>query len=335
MVCPRVAITMEDNDLLFYRIKPLFPQCSTLAIQNGRRDNFAKSSAGGFFELLERQRSSGEFDVTTLAIFGPYVESLYRNALGPSSKATYVHTGSIRNNAVPLSIRSDSKRIVYISSMPSFLGSATPDSDDVICFYQGTPVTYSQLWTAENLVVRIAGEFANATNRPFVVLGKRSGQRTDEYKHFSRLLSGLNWSFLAAETQASSYANISSADCLVAVDGTLAYEMLGRGNRVAFVAARLKAAGVIFSRDCDFGFPLPLPQAGPFWTSEPTRAEILRVIDFVVNSTQFEWQQASTILREKLMVYDPLNKQLCQLLSLLRVSHNGPKIWESQYIPMN
>lgn len=337
MVCPRVAITMEDNDLLFYRIKPLFPQCSTLAIQNGRRDNFAKSSAGGFFELLERQRSSVEFDVTTLAIFGPYVESLYRNALGPSSKATYVHTGSIRNNASNLAPALSHTRIIYVSSFANLglRNDFTSITAHCLGFWRGCLLTFGDFFKSEALVAVEAAKLAHGLGLPFIILGKRPSWQPSEHEFFAEALSGLPWAFQAADSQASSYSFVAESDIIINIDSTFGYEMFGRGVRVAFVSGRMDAAGLSHVPDCEFGYPHVLESSGPFWTNTTESTEIRRVLHNVISMNAVEWSVATSNLRDQLMAFDFGNQHLCHVLTELGVRTFGSRIWDSAMIPEN
>lgn len=332
---PRVAITVEDNDIYFYRIKPLLPECSTIAIQNGRRDNFANGPGGGFFESLKKRLLQEKLDASTVVIFGSAVEDLYRAALGPSSQANYICLGNIRNNAVAPQPLKNKQSLVYISSLPSFMNGATPVSNEAVGVYHERSITYAQMWAAETFVVRKAAEYAKTNGMPFVVLGKRSNSHPGEFLYFSQLLEGLSWEFKAATTRNSSYTNISESDVLVAVDGTLAYEMFGRKYRVAYISARLAAAGIGQFRDCDFGFPLQIPRIGPFWTSELSESEVFRVISWVATASQTEWHDATENLRNRLMVYDPRNQKLCQLLTSLGVSNSGPRFLNEPFFTTN
>jgi len=53
IVKPKVIITLIDNSLPFYFINQRFPKATTIAIQNGRRDNFGRRPNTGFLDLLQ------------------------------------------------------------------------------------------------------------------------------------------------------------------------------------------------------------------------------------------------------------------------------------------
>lgn len=334
MARPSVVITMEDNDSLFYRIQALIPTSQTLAIQNGRRDNFAGSPHGGFFERVLKLREHQQLGASYICVFGAAIGELYTKSIG-IRESNIVPIGSIRNNAVAETEPTNQSRIIYISSMPNFALGGHPESGATLAFYHGLPVTYRDNWLAEKLAVSYASRFASNTNRQFVVLGKRSSTHTGEYQYYSELLRDSTWSFVPCENQASSYRIVSRNDICVAVDGTLAYEMFGRGYRVAFLSGRLESAGLRQFRDCNFGFPLSLPGRGPFWTDELSISETERVLSFASMSDSGDWESAASDLRKQLMIHDPMNTRLCELLDRMGVATTGPRYWQHDFIPMN
>jgi surface carbohydrate biosynthesis protein len=333
-VKPRTVITLEDNDPLFYRIQPLMPSCKTVAIQNGRRDNIASSPIGGFFDELRRQGEHHELNASVIATFGPAVASLYSECFKHQSPII-TPIGSIRNNSIPEHNSQSKPRVVYISSMPNFAVGGDPESDKTLAYYHGSPVTYRQNWLAERIAVLQAARFSEKNHLPFVVLGKRTAKHEGEHRYFSQIIGNHQWEFFPCQNQATSYERIHSKDIIVAVDGTLGYEMFGRGYRVAFLSGRLRLAGLGQHKDCNFGFPIPLPDRGPFWTNDLSEAETQRILQFVATSSQIEWERETRALREQLMVYNPLNTMLCDLLHALGVSTTGPQNWRAEFIPEN
>jgi len=333
-VRPAVVITMEDNDCLFYRIRPLMPSCRTVAIQNGRRDNYANSPNGGFFDELGRMGERQPIGASCIAVFGSAVGSLYSNCFKYDSPRI-VPIGSIRNNAVPENTSERRPRIVYISSMPNFALGGNPESESRLAFYHGSPITYRQYWLAEKLAVYQAARFSELNQFSFVVLGKRTGDDDSEFRYYSQVIGDHQWEFIPCQNQATSYQNILCNDVLVAVDGTLAYEMFGRGYRVAFLSGRLFMAGLGQHKDCNFGFPLKLQDRGRFWTNEVSESETQRVLQFVTTCDKLEWERETRALREQLMVHDPGNTLLCDSLRDLGISSTGPGNWKSELIPEN
>lgn len=334
-VRPDVVVTMEDNNPLFYRISAACPSVRTIAVQNGRRDNFASSPEGGFFDELTRLRDSTGVYVDTLCIFGSAILPLYSTALGSSGYRKACVTGSLRNNAVAPSLSNGKPRVLYVSSMPNFELGSDPKSERTLAYYHGTPITYQDNWSWEAAVVREAARFARRHDREFVVLGKRSSRHTGERSHFEMLLKNQNFSFCPAENQTSSYRAVQPSDVVIAVDGTLAYEMLGRGIRVGFASARLTAAGLEHFKDCNFGFPMELEDRGPFWTNQAEPSEVHRILNFLTSSNDQEWSSISSELRRQLMAYDQMNHTFCELLHELGIRSTGARFWDDNLIPEN
>lgn len=334
-VKPDVVVTMEDNNPLFYRISAARPSVRTIAVQNGRRDNFASSPEGGFFEELTRLRHNSGVYVDTLCIFGSAILPLYSAALGSSGYRKACITGSLRNNAVAPTLSNGKPRVLYISSMPNFELGSDPESEQTLAYYHGSPITFNDNWSWEAAVVREAAGFARVNGMEFVVVGKRSSRHGGERMHFEVLLKNQNFTFCPAENQTSSYREVQPSDAVIAVDGTLAYEMLGRGIRVGFASARLTAAGLGHFKDCNFGFPMKLEDRGPFWTNQADPGEVHRILDFLTSSTDQEWSSISTELRRQLMAYDQMNHTFCELLRELGIQSTGARFWDDDLIPEN
>ena len=338
IVQPRVVLTMEDNDPLFYRIAVWFPRVATVAIQNGRRDHFSNDVSQGFFEQLAEYSRNGLAAVSHLCLFGPAVESLYGSALAASSVSPKVwYVGSLKNNAVKGSSSSYlHRRLFYVSSLPAFsTPSNSPESDDVAAYYGDKAVTYRDYWRIESVLPRYAYTFAQTYGIEFHVLGKRSEKVFGEKNHYDRLLGASAYRFHYSHDQSINYKVPTSNDLIVSSESTLAYEFFARGYRVAFVAARLKLAGLEHRKDCDFGFPLNLPRSGPFWTHDCTSAEVSRVLDFVNSCNNDVWQEVSERLRAMLMAFDEQNHLFCDLLDEVGIHSSGPRHWQSDLIPSN
>ena len=105
--------------------------------------------------------------------------------------------------------------------------------------------------------------------------------------------------------------------------------MFARGLRVAFVSARMQFSGLHLIRDCQFGYPLVTQLTGSFWTDSATDQEIARVINYVIDVSDPEWDSASRRLRETVMPFDFGNSQLCTLLTSLGIETYGPGEWST------
>ncbi|NCV85970.1 MAG: hypothetical protein EBW14_08875, partial [Oxalobacteraceae bacterium] len=78
------------------------------------------------------------------------------------------------------------------------------------------------------------------------------------------------------------------------------------GKPVAFIANRLKHLGIT-DRDLTFGFPLDLPEDGPYWSSATTESEIVQFLHRWIESVESQETQKHSF---ELMRLDPGNTQL-------------------------
>ena len=338
LVQPRVVLTLEDNDPLFYQIAVWFPKTITIAIQNGRRDHFASEASQGFFERLTECSQNGLAAVSHLCLFGPAVSSLYTSALTSSSVSPKIwYIGSLKNNAVEgnksIELR---RRVIYVSSLPAFSTPRnTTESNDIVAYYGDRPITYRSYWQIESTLPEILYSFAKERGFEFHVLGKRAGRIREEKHHFDRILGVGGYHFHPARDQAINYQIPTSRDLIVSSESTLAYEFFARGYRVGFIGARLHLAGLTHRRDCHFGFPLEIESSGQFWTSECTQAEVFRILNFINLCSEDAWIAASEQLRKQLMVFDEQNGLFCELLTEVGVRNSGPRFWHPELIPFN
>jgi surface carbohydrate biosynthesis protein len=115
----------------------------------------------------------------------------------------------------------------------------------------------------------------------------------------------------------SNYRIAIDARYVVFTNSTLGHECLGRGKRVACLSAR--GAEFIESADYKFGWPLALPDSGPFWTNLSDTGEFKRVLDYVTTVDDAEWMKSWRAYGPDQMDYDPGNTRLRTLLERLDV----------------
>jgi len=333
---PDAAITMEDNNVTFYATKALSPSCKTIAVQNGVRNSHSHAADSDFKHDLRRLSREG-YDADVIATLGGLGSAFYRDAL-PGSRVRLVETGHLMNNALRLANATDaSRRLVFISKFPN-RGTQAVDPEwesKVIVFLGEVGLTAQQYYNIESIVARACAIIAREYSLPFVVLGKRPEWQIGEYTFFARHLEGLQWQYLPSTSQASSYESIRPNDIVVNVDSTLGYELFARGLRVAFVAARMHAAGHSEIVEHQFGHPLIQEPLGPFWTSDSSDSEIRRVVSLAISVNDEEWATLSRSSRQMLFHFDEGNMLLCQELDRLGIANRGAGLWVRELIPRN
>ena len=335
---PKFVITMEDNNVTFYATKVIMPECKTLAIQNGVRNAHSHSADSNFKIELQHLNQQG-YDADVIGTLGGLGSTFYRGAL-PNSRVKLVEMGHVMNNALSISGEGDSssvRRLLFISKFPNRGESGIDDEWDskVIFYMHQAALTAKQYYDVEGIVARNCAAIANDHSMQFVVLGKRPAWQIGEYNYFAEHLQGLSWQYLPSSNQASSYEAIRPNDVIVNVDSTLGYELFSRGLRVAFVAARMHAAGHPEIVEQRFGYPLLKESTGPFWTSEATDAEILRVVNTAISVNDEQWLKMTDSARQMLFQYDRANDRLCRELDALGIQNSGPRLWTRELIPLN
>ena len=335
---PKFVITMEDNNVTFYATKVVMPECTTLAIQNGVRNAHSHSADSNFKTELQHLNQKG-YDADVIGTLGGLGSTFYKGAL-PNSRVRLVEMGHVMNNALSVSGEGDSassRRLVFISKFPNRGESGVDDEWDskVIFYMHQAALTAKQYYNVEGIVARNCATIANEHSMQFVVLGKRPAWQVGEYNYFAEHLKGLSWQYLPSSNQASSYEAIRPSDVIVNVDSTLGYELFSRGLRVAFVAARMQAAGHPEIVEQRFGYPLLEESTGPFWTSEATDAEIRRVVSTAISVSEEQWIKMTDSARQMLFQYDRSNTRLCSELDRIGIQNSGPRLWTRELIPLN
>ncbi len=307
---PSMVITTTDIDLNFFLIKSYLPHITTIAIQNGINENISTHPNKGFYDQLKMHSLDHELKADFVCTFGTAIQNEYKKYIS----ANFVATGSLRNNFFgSTNIEERPNRLVYISGM-----SDLPfKPDQIFRYFRGMAITFKEFHGAEATICALLAEYCARHDLEFVICGKRSSSNIveaafykNELKHLLPLVSPRNNTF-------DSYELLSSARYVITLNGSLAYEFLSRGKRTAFFNTRFDELNSRLSRPeieslhelavMRFGYPLPLPQSGPFWSSVLSMSEIERVIGYLREATDRQWTQVIEPFGASLMVYDPGN----------------------------
>jgi surface carbohydrate biosynthesis protein len=303
LIKPKFVITTTDNDMLFYRLKESLPNSITIAMQNGLRGNYSSIPNGGFFDEVQRRP---HLCADYIVAFGTEIAKVYEQHID-----TKVFVGgSLRNN----SFISDSriapsiKSIVYVSQLPS--APALPN--EVIAYLQEQPITYSEFYAAEKIVVEILRTYCIANNLEFTICGKQSSQLEVERKFFGDV------SMSSRNTPLDSYSTLDAAHIVVTLDSTLGYEFHARGKRVLFIGGRFvhhQNESVRHMSSVTFGFPANLPKEGPYWLSDLSEAKIIECLNFLSQATDTEVRALNDEFKDRFMAFDPGNVRLIQFFA--------------------
>jgi surface carbohydrate biosynthesis protein len=307
---PSFVFTFIDNNVDFYRLAQHFPNVKFIAIQNGHRANYANQSEHGFFELLEKASKETKLTAHTLCVLGKSSEAQY-------SKYIRSHTvviGSMKNNLFkPSPTASKKYDVVYVSQHAPY----DIESSDSRFFFGRDSISAVDFYHIEKLIVAFLAKWCASTGNTFAVLGKRTADQTYEVKFFERAAEPETVTFIPRTSDFSTYEHCASASLIVTADSTTGYEFLARGNRVAFLSARIHAARASSLKnrhDTDFGHPIELEPNGPFWTNIADESEFERVIRNVQSLSDSDWATIIRPYNELMMAYQPDNHEFVHLL---------------------
>ncbi len=319
-VKPKFVLTLIDNSIPFYFINSKFPEITTIAIQNGRRDNFGRLPNTGFVDLLSASHNLGKPQVTHYCMFGMAEVNLFRKYIS----ATFHSIGNIQNNAAisqkVIGNPTTAKPVVsFVSSHPNLSASRELTAlSDEICMYIGNrSITYRSYYGIERLVAAAYAEICHRLGYEFQVIGKRPISTPQEAEFFRTAIDDIPFDFFPAENEQTSYLRLLASDVVIAVDSTLAYEMFARNKKCVFIAARGTAIGDENIDFCKFASPLKVPEAGPFWTNKFELSKCEELLKFAIGSSQDDWNSCSLEIRNQIMVFDPSNQKLTDLFSEL------------------
>ena len=131
-----------------------------------------------------------------------------------------------------------------------------------------------------------------------------SDQNEEEFFYLTALPQ-TNKSFLKRDSAVSSYRWMTGKNILINDLSTLGYEALALGLRVGFVSIQQRWRSL-----ARFGKPLEFGEKGPFWTNDPSEEEIGRILDYLLNVSDEQWERDSGWIRDQLMVHDYGNTKI-------------------------
>jgi len=307
---PQFVFTFLDNNVDFYKLAAIFPKVKFIAIQNGHRANYANQSGFGFFDLLKNESAKNKLSAHAICVLGTTAGNQYTQYI----QAKPVVTGSLKNNLIGNQIKPTERfDIVYVSQHAPF---EIPNSE-VKFFFGNKSITAEEFYAIEQKIVRFLAAHSKQTGQSFAVLGKRTDSVSYEREFFVTAASPKEVQFIPRTSETSTYEFCNSASLIVTTDSTIGYEFLARSNRVVFLSGRINAVSDELSReihDTDFGFPLELESAGPFWTNSANESDFEQVIGSVQSMSDAQWATAISPYNDLVMAYQPGNSAFIQML---------------------
>lgn len=296
-VRPRLIATFIDNNTRFFAIRQRHPEVKTLVIQNGwrgyDRDMFQT------FDRMDTVRRSA-LSVDYILSFGSVVGAEYARYI----TGAVVPIGSVRNNLTPKTQLLQQGAIAFISQWTQNIF-AIGDAD---CSHE------EYFGKADRPILRCLAQYAREKAKRLVIIPRHLQQddlRAQEEAYFCELL-GQDCEFLEPQGRYVSYQAVDAADVVVAVDTTLGYESIARGNKTAMFPVRSNLLGI---PGWTYGWPGDFPDEGPFWTNCPDPDAYVRILDHLFEIDDAQWRQDLEATNfSSLMIYNPGNSILKSIL---------------------
>lgn len=282
---PKIAITFIDTSLYYANIFKFIPSCKLIFVQNGR---------GGSYRFNNIKEKSLRIDYYLIN------SNCYKEYASKFIISKYYITGSILSNLFNKPILNKVKRIQWISQFKerdmSFNGRFY-NIEDVV----NKPIKY---------YICLILDFCNKHKVDLEIIPLSHNQREiNFYKSISpniKILKRIQDDYL------SSYKQFKEDAIVVGMDSQLVYESLAIGFRTAFLSRQK------FVNDDSWGFawPMKISTHGFFWSNDPNKYEINKILLNLLNVSNNKWNQ---ILKEHefAMSYDFQNKISKNLINKL------------------
>ncbi|EMN24221.1 hypothetical protein LEP1GSC065_1481 [Leptospira kirschneri serovar Sokoine str. RM1] len=247
---------------------------------------------------------SKNYIVDFMFLFNKNIGAIYSKNL----KGKIFGSGSFLNNYHSVSNQNKDKSILFISQY-------RPKNDSgVFLFVNGRSISYDEFYLTEEFLLNKLSVYCDQNGFRFVVKASNSEDIEDQYKFFKERIGNENFDFLTKDNIVNTYDAIDQAQIIVGVDSTLVYESIARGNKTAFFTLRSA-----FDPSRKFAWPTDYPESGPFWTTKMEVSEFERVINYITQVSDEDWETTRLKYVRDLMEYDPDNSQFLYLMKELNI----------------
>ena len=298
LVSPKVIITFIDNDFRFYEISNRFPKLKTVFVQNGRR-----GEVGDVFGYLEK---NNQYHVDFMLVFGEAIGKKYSEYI----TGKVIPIGSLKNNSVPKSVSYKPHTVLFVSSWFAMKEFGEP----YIIQADGTQISWENFFSTEILILGFLDTWCKRNEMVLRICGRSRTEKEAEREFYNTLLKKCTWEYISWDDIYGTYRQIDSAEIVVFIDSTCGYEALSRGKRTAGFTCRNINKSVPSQR---FGWPAELPETGIFWTNLADVNEFKRIMGYLKDSEDKDWEAIRKSAVNSLMVFDQGNSQLNKLLGEL------------------
>lgn len=214
---------------------------------------------------------------------------------------------------VPISLKQKHNSILFVSQ---FSLEIFENKNGVWLDSDGAEISIKEFFKAEEIVLKFIAKFCKCKNVDLLIAGRDFEGCNKEREYFNDLIGDNTWKYASRKTQFDNYHLLDVSHAVVAIDSTLGYESLARGNKTAMLSIR----GSFLRNDAaKFGWPAKLSNNGPFWTNHADEREFERVMNYVMTVSDDEWEKTRQKYVPELIEFDPGNKKFLHLMKKLGV----------------
>lgn len=287
----KLVITFIDNSRYFYTISKDVPSIKTAFIQNGIR--------GSVRDVFRDITAASSYRVDYMFVFGVDIGKQYSKFI----EGNPVPIGSVKNNMLTtpkIANLGSKKRLAYLSQWrPKVL-------DGVVLKTKDHNITHDDYYFSETLIVPFLNEWCEDNGYLFAIIGfaQEKLEADQEYDFYKDLIKS-EYVFLSSGEMLGSYHQLDQFDLIAFIESTLGYESLARGKKTAAFTIRGSLLG---TGSGHFGWPGCYDDTGPFWTNRVEFSEFKKILDYLRDVSDVEWESVRSAVMKNIMLYDPDNK---------------------------
>ncbi len=288
---PKLLVTLIDNDPFFYKLKKIYPQIKTISIQNSLR-----SPQGDIFDRINELKKK-DYKCDFVLVYNNFFGNYYKKFL----KTKIVQIGSFRSNQVKLSNKSRKKfDILFVSNYKG------RDGNEI--FLKKYDITWGEALVQEERILSYLLKLKILIpNLRIGILGCKEKGLDKEKEYFKNHLKGIKYEFIPQSKSRKTYNIIDKAELMLAIDSSLIYETLARGNKVCVFGNRSKKYPLNTSR---FAWPANVKNEGFFWSSKNNFKTFHKIVLRCLNISSIRYfKKYKKDFYNSLSIYDYKNKK--------------------------
>ncbi len=281
-VNPKILLTLIDNNILFYRLKKIFPSVKTIMVQNANRtlyDNDILSK----IKMLKKLHLKVDY----YFCFNKKIGSIFNSFLDCK--------------AIPIgSFRSNFNQRKKIKKKYDFL-------------YISTFRHHEAIIKGEWIFFKNLEKYLISKQKKLYILGSTS-KIFKEKEYFKKLLKNIKFEIIERNNKRKTYDILDKSNIIINAGSTAGYEALSRLNKVGFFNFR---GNRIPFNSINFGWPNSFKSKGIFWTNKNNYKELKRVMDYLNKVSDQKFISKIKRISKIVMKSDPDNKIFRSYISKL------------------